>query len=232
MFLSERSTQAEYLDAPGRSPELVARDFHQLARINALFKFSHPFEYLIPRRLGTEHCRELHILDLGAGDGSLGRQLALWAGKRGWAWTFTNFDLRLTALNVHADGSPRVLGLVQNLPFRDGSFDVVIASQMTHHLDSPSEIIQHFREAWRVSRQLVLLSDLHRNLSLYTLAHVATLLTGCSRELRGDGLISVRRGFRLNEWRKYARAAGIPGAKVTLYMGSRILLHARKDPAG
>ncbi len=227
MFLSERSTQAEYSDSPHRSPEQIATDFRQLGRVNALFKFSHPFEHLIPRSLGTERCRELTILDLGAGDGSLGRQLTAWAAKRGWTWKVTDLDLRPSALNLH-NGDRRMVASVQHLPFADRSFDVVIASQMTHHLDSSGEIIQHFREAWRVCRELLVLSDLHRNLWLYCLAHVGTAVTGCSRELRADGLVSVRRGFRLKEWRQYAHAAGIIGANVFLYLGTRIILHAAK----
>lgn|SRR4051794_10908514 len=227
MFLSERITQAEYSDSPDRSPTQIAQDFRQLGRVNALFKFSHPFEHLIPRSLGLERCRNLTILDLGAGDGSLGRQLTTWAAKRGWKWTVADLDLRPKALNLH-NGGRRLVASVQHLPFRRGSFDVVIASQMTHHLDTPAEIIQHFHEAWRVSRELVVLSDLHRNLWLYCLAHVGTVLTGCSRELRADGLVSVRRGFRVTEWRQYAKSAGITTAKVFHYFGTRIILCARK----
>jgi hypothetical protein len=49
------------------------------------------------------------------------------------------------------------------------------------------------------------------------------------RNVFDDGLISVQRGFRLNEWRNLAGRAGIPAAKVWRYHGTRILLQARKN---
>ena len=84
MFFGRRSTQAEYLDTPGRSPAEIAADYRELGRVNRLFKFSQPFQWVLTRRLGPSRCRELTLLDVGAGDGLLGRDLAGWAGQRGW----------------------------------------------------------------------------------------------------------------------------------------------------
>ncbi len=227
MFLSERSTQAEYFDSLDRSREEIAQGYEQLGRVNRIFKFSHPFEWLIPRRLEAKQRERLRILDLGAGDGLLGRELRAWAAKRGWDWQVTDLDLNVAALQLN-NGNWKVGASVLNLPFADNSFDVVIASQMTHHLDLPEQICRHFREAWRVARELVVFSDLHRNVAMCVLVRVGTLLARCSRELAADGVISIRRGFRVGEWRRWATEAGIPEAQVRLYFGSRILMDARK----
>ena len=45
-----------------------------------------------------------------------------------------------------------------------------------------------------------------------------------------DGLVSVRRGFRLHEWRELAERAAIPSAHIWRYHGTRIVLQARKIP--
>lgn len=227
MFLSERSTQAEYFDSTDRSPEEIAEGYRQLGRVNRIFKFSHPFELVIPRCLGAERCAQLRILDLGAGDGLLGRELRKWAAKQGWDWEVTDLDVNLHALQLHNENW-KVGASVLNLPLADNSFDVVIASQMTHHLDSPEDIRRHFREAWRVTRDLVVFSDLHRNLAMCLLVRIGTLLARCSPELAADGVISIHRSFRVGEWRKWAAEAGIPDARVNLYLGTRVLLHARK----
>jgi len=42
-------------------------------------------------------------------------------------------------------------------------------------------------------------------------------------------LISVKRGFHQEEWRELAVQAGIPGAEVWLYYGTRVVLQARKQ---
>lgn len=226
MFLRERSTQAESLDSHERPAADIAAGYRQLARANRLFFFSHPFVVTLPRLLGRENCRALTLLDVGAGDGLLGRRLEAWAQRRGWRWEVTNLDANPHALQLNPGGR-NVTGSALALPFPDVHFDVVIASQMTHHLTDP-EVVAHFREAWRVARRAVLFSDLHRNAFLYALVWLGSRMLGLSRETREDGVISVRRGFHLDEWRRHAGQAGIPGARVWLYAGTRIMLAAGK----
>ncbi len=227
MFLRCRSTQAEYFDRPERTAAEVAAAFRELGRANRLFQFARPFWQVLPGWLGEDRCRRLEFLDLGAGDGALGRELTAWAERRGWVWRFTSLDLCPFALELDG-GRRRVAGSVLALPFKDGSFDVVVASQMTHHLESEEEVRRHFAEAWRVSRDAVLLCDLHRNAALYCLVWLGCRATGLSREMREDGLISTRRSFRVPEWRRLAAGAGLAGAEVNLFYGLRLLLRARK----
>lgn len=226
MFLSHRSTQTEYFDLPDRPEAEIAVSFRDLNRVNRLFRFSHPFESVLPRWLGKINCERLDILDVGAGTGLLGKKLTEWAGRRGWQWRFTNLDANPVALKIGnlPDG---VVGSALQLPFADGSFDLVVASQMTHHL-TDEQIVTHWREAWRVTRDAIFICDLHRNAGLYTLVWLALHLMRANPTVREDGLISVRRGFRQNEWRGLAERAGIPEASVWRYHGSRIVLQARK----
>ena len=227
MFLRERSTQAESFDAPDRTAAEVAESYGHLARLNRFFFFSHPFVLVLPRLLGHERCQKLSLLDVGAGDGLLGITLSRWAARRGWDWQVTNLDNNPLALQLNPGGR-NVTGSALRLPFPDDHFDAVIASQMTHHLTLEQDISTHFREVWRVARHGVLLSDLHRNRALYFLVSVGMRLLGLPATLRQDGLISVRRGFRVPEWKARANEAGIPSAKVWLYLGTRIIFEARK----
>jgi hypothetical protein len=41
-------------------------------------------------------------------------------------------------------------------------------------------------------------------------------------------MLSVRRGWRVEEWRELARRAAIPNFRVSVYYGARIFLQARK----
>ena len=224
MFLRERSTQAESFDSHERPAAEIAAGYRQLARANRAFFFSHPFVITLPRLLGAERCRTLTLLDVGAGDGLLGRRLEAWAQRRGWDWEVTNLDPNPHALNP---GGRNVTGSALALPFSDGHFDVVIASQMAHHLGD-LEVTVHFREAWRVARSAVVLSDLHRNPFLLALVWLGSWPLGFSRVMRADAVISVRRGFRVAEWRRHAAEAEIPSARVWLYAGTRIMLAAKK----
>jgi hypothetical protein len=226
MFLSRRTTQVEYFDSP-RPFEELAEFFQCLNRLNRLFVFAQPFQHFLPRMLGKNECSSLTILDLGAGDGQLGCTLAHWAKRREWNWRVTNLDQSLDALRLGAAGS-KVVGSVLRLPFRDGAFDVVVASQMTHHLPE-TEIGRHLTEAYRVSRRAILVSDLHRNCALYAALWLVLWPKSFPRNFRDDALLSVKRGFRVPELGAEARAAGIRTADVRLYFGARILLLASKS---
>ena len=149
MFFRELSTQAEYFNAPERSAAERAAAFRELDRINQLFRFHHPFSSHLPSWLGKQRCASLDILDVGAGTGLLGRVLSEWAARRGWDWRFTKLDLNPIRLQP-GDRSKIVAGSALELPFPDRSFDLVVASQMTHHL-SDQDVVQHWREAWRVT---------------------------------------------------------------------------------
>lgn len=226
MFFRERSTQAEYFDQPNLPVAERVAAFRDLDRINHLFQFTHPFASNLPSWLGESRCRQLEILDVGAGSGLLAEKLSTWAGQRGWDWRFTNLDAN--PLPPGKDDRIRSLsGSALKLPFEDGSFDLVVASQMTHHLND-AEVVQHWREAWRVTRDAIFICDLHRNAGLYLMLWLVLHLMGTSRELREDGLISVKRGFRRREWRALAGQAGVANAHVWLYYGTRIVLQARK----
>ena len=228
MFLSRRATQAEYFDAPDRADAEIGEFYESLASINRLFHFAEPFQRRLPKLVGPHACQSLSILDLGAGDGFLGTMLSEWATKkRGWKWEFTNLDANPAALRRARSGT-NVVGSVLALPFSDSSFDVVIASQMTHHLVSDADIIRHFREAWRVARRGILFTDLHRNCFLYAALNLFFRLRRYPKHFRDDALISVRRGFRIGELRKLAAQAGIAGGRAWLYFGARTILEARK----
>lgn len=81
-----------------------------------------------------------------------------------------------------------------------------MASQMTHHLTDDG-VVAHLREGWRVARRRLIVSDLHRNAFLYGLIRVVMPCMGLAPHLIADGLLSVRRGFRVGEWMEMARAA-------------------------
>ena len=225
MFLRHRAKQEEYFDGDDRTPSELRGHYSALARVNRLSRFERPFRIWLPRLLDDDACEEVSILDLGSGDGQLGRELSAWAAGQGWRWTFTNLD-RCSTAAVLDPGGRHVIGSVTALPFADATFDVVVATTMTHHLASDADVVAHFREAARVARKVVLLCDLHRN--CFFLAALWLLCLPLSRHFRADAALSVRRGWRIAEWQRLAGAAGLVGARVWREHGTRILLTLTK----
>lgn len=229
MMLRERCTEPEYFDSTARSPEEIAEGYRELARVNELFALEDPYTRVMSRWLGAEGCSELSILDLGSGDAWLGKRLESVARKQGWNWRVTNLDLNPVPLQLN--GSTRsVAGSVVQLPFAENSFDVVIASQMTHYLDTEAEVIAHFREAQRVARQAVFITDMTRSKMLYSLLWLMLRVLRISPKMRADGLLSVKRSFTPSEVKGLVEHAGL-NAEVRSYYGVRWIFAWRKSPA-
>jgi hypothetical protein len=104
----------------------------------------------------------------------------------------------------------------------------VVASQMTHHLED-DDVIRHLREAWRVARQAIFFTDLHRGPALYGLLWIVLHIGRFEKNFLEDGLLSVKRGFRVGELQALANQAGVSGARTSLYFGTRVILQARKS---
>jgi ubiquinone/menaquinone biosynthesis C-methylase UbiE len=230
MLLRQRATEPEHFDDPARTADEISAGYQELARVNRLFHMHDPYTRVLSRWLGPKHCARLSILDLGAGDGWLGAQMEEWARQLGWQWQVTNLDLNPVPLRLNAH-SRNVAGTALALPFPSDSFDVAIASQMTHHLDDDAEVIQHFREAYRVARLGVFITDMKRSPFLYGVLWIALRLLGITPRMRQDGLISVKRSWRKGELRELAGRAGLRGATVQSYFGTRLIVAAKKAAA-
>ena len=217
--------QAEYFDAERPAHE-VEEFFRSLNFFNRLFSFSAPFQSSLPKLLDGSACKSLTILDVGGGDGSLGRILRQWAKQREWDWKVTNLDASWLALRLNPAGT-NVAASGVALPFRDASFDAVIASQMAHHLDDVAAE-QLLRETWRVTRKALLVSDLHRSLFLYLAIWAISGLQRYSSSFRGDALLSVRRAWRAKDLRCLAARAGLTSCNIQVQFSARVILSARK----
>jgi len=91
------------------------------------------------------------VLDAPCGTGRM--QTALAAHGR-----VLGLDASASMLKELPAPAPRVLGLVERLPFADASFDAVVCVRLLHHLHSERELEAVLSELVRVSRDLVLAS--------------------------------------------------------------------------
>lgn len=118
-------------------------------------------------------------------------------------------DLNLQGLRLARRAVP-IAGDALRLPFRDGTFDVVMTSLFFHHL-SNDDCVRVLMEMWRVSRGRVLVNDLHRHAMAYFSFRLLASLFSKSPMVQHDGPVSVRRALRPKELLEIAQRAGIPG---------------------
>lgn len=93
-----------------------------------------------------------NILDVGSGNGYFAHHLSKYTKVVASDISETLLKMNPVTRKVKCDA--------ENLPFKAGCFDVVLSSNLLHHVSNPKKVI---REMHRVSREYVVLSDANRN---------------------------------------------------------------------
>ena len=134
-------------------------------------------------------------------------------------------DLNARGLKL-AEKSWPVVADALALPFREDTFDVVMASLFFHHL-SNDNCVQVLSQMWRIAKQRILINDLHRHAVAYFSIRALTARFSKSTMVRHDGPVSVLRAFRSRELLDIAGRAGVP-ARVHRSFPYRLVLVAEK----
>jgi len=205
-----RTVVPELLDDDQGTPAEVAASLADLRQVNQRFGGTRTTVDLLRRVAACCGCRELSLLEVGAGAGDLplGARRLLAA---------ENVKLELTLLDrmwSHLNGSPAaaVCGDALQLPFRDSAFDVVSCSLLAHHF-SPGELRRFAGEGLRVCRRAVLINDLIRSRLHLGLVYAGMPLYR-SRLTRHDAPASVRRAYTLKEMRQVLQ--DVPAARIEI----------------
>ena len=113
------------------------------------------------------------------------------------------------------------MGCAGALPFRARSADIVLMSQLIHHL-SRDAAVEVIRAASQVARVGVVLADLRRSALAAIGFRIGAGLLRFDPATKADGVTSVRRGYLPHELEAILRDAGV-GAMVRRRPGSRLV---------
>jgi 2-polyprenyl-3-methyl-5-hydroxy-6-metoxy-1,4-benzoquinol methylase len=106
-------------------------------------------------------------------------------------------------------------------PVRDKSVDVVLVSQVAHHLTAES-VVHLFRTCDRMARRAVIVADLRRHPLAAPSFWCGGRLLGFDPVTLTDGVTSIRRGFRRRELVELMTRAGVTG-RVDQRRGFRLV---------
>lgn len=213
MTLAISPLGSEVLDRPGAPPTVVEATLRDIARANAWLGGRAAAAFGLDALLhGMRPGSPLTLLDVGAGSGDIARHLVRRAAGRGLTLAPLAVErLPLAARLCLGAGVTAAVGDAASLPFADRSADVVLASQILHHLTRESGAVL-LRELNRVARVGVIVADLRRHriaaLGFWLAAHAMRLHSVTRR----DGVTSVHRGFTQGELSDLLRAAGVSGS--------------------
>jgi SAM-dependent methyltransferase len=220
----------ELLDDPAADPDTVTASLRNIARSNRWFGGAAAVRHGLGRSLaGVPAGTTLTLADLGTGLGDLPHAAARWGRRRGIRLVTVGLERSPVAARLTlAGGVPCVVGCAGAPPFREKSVDVVLVSQVAHHLADESAV-RLFRACDRLARRAVIVADLRRG----PLGPLAFWVG--ARALRfdpvtvADGMTSLRRGYTVGRLRALLDAAGVR-ARVERRPGYRLV--ATWQPAG
>lgn len=202
----------ELLDDPAADPASVAESLRNIARANRWFGGAAAVRFGLARTLsdippGTT----LSLLDLGTGLGDLPRVAAGWAAARGLRIMPIGLELnRVAARLASSTGLATAVACAGAPPIHDKSVDVVLLSQVAHHLTAAS-VVHLFRTCDRLARRAVIVADLQRHALAAPSFWCGAHLLRFDRVTLADGVTSIRRGFSRHELLDLMRQAGIIG---------------------
>ena len=232
--MKRQSDAEELLDGPLDDPAALRGNLRDLERVNRWLGGAGLSARAIDALAGDRET--LTVLDVGTGAADIPVALLARAARNGRRLQVTGVDNRPEVLAAAVARQPRLgmtpglalhVGDGRALPFPDGSFDIVHASMLLHHLD-PIAAVAVLGEMSRVARRGIVVNDLLRGrlawLGAWLLSHVATR----NRYTRYDAPLSVRRAYTVAELTSLIAAAGlrVQASTVGGPFGHRVVLTA------
>ncbi len=205
----------ELMDDPNLAADAHRQALAGLARINALTRSANLLWPTI-RDLANG---KLTVLDIATGSGDIPLQLWKWAKRCDLPLAVSGCDFSPTAIET-ARAKASVAGasieyflhdvLREPLPT---DYDVVTCSLFLHHLDPP-DVVELLRKMMLAVKTMVIVTDLVRSRTSYSLVWIASHLLSRSPIVRFDGPVSVRAAYTILEMKAMAAEAGMTGAIV------------------
>ena len=216
------------LDDPGADPRMVEQSLRSIARSNRWFGGRAAMRFGVARALEGVAPGSLTLFDVGTGAADLPRDAEQWGRSRGFAIRGIGIDRSHPAARVaRANGVATMVGCAGSLPLRDRSVDLVLVSQVIHHLARPAAI-QLLAESRRVATRAVIVCDLRRARLAQAGFWLGSHVLQFDAATRADGITSVRRGYQVNELEQLMLTAGLP-AQVWARPGYRLVAVWRRD---
>lgn len=213
----------ELLDDPAADPAAVAESLRNIARSNRWFGGAAAVRHGLARALrGVPTGTILTLADLGTGLGDLPRVASVWARRRGLRLIPVGLERSPVAARLAHRGSlPCVVACAGAAPFREKSVDIVLVSQVAHHLADDSAV-RLFRTCDRLARRAVIVCDLRRGPLGPVVFWLGARALGFDSVTVADGMTSLRRGYTARQLRGLLGRAGIP-ATVERRPGYRLV---------
>lgn len=166
------------------------------------------------------------LLDVGTGLGDIPRAAAAAARRHGITLRLLGVELNRTAARLARDGEAglplaTIVAEGGDLPLGPRSVDVIVASQVLHHL-SRAAAVRWIAAFERLARRAVVLADLRRSRVAMAGVWAASLGLAMSAVTRHDAVVSLQRGYTRPEFDALLADAGV-NARARYRPGFRVV---------
>ena len=213
-MLSRRLEAEELMDDPALDAGTYRAVLHDLAKVNRVTFAYRPTLDFLDRAVGPD--RTLRLLDVGFGDGDMLRRIVRWAKARGVSAELTGIDLnpRSVAAALETPSPTAIRYLAGDYAELAGErFDCVISSLVAHHM-SHDQLVAFLRFMDRESARGWFVNDLRRSGFAHAAFPLLASMMGWHRIVRLDGVTSIARSFRADEWPPLLAEAEVEDARV------------------
>ena len=218
-MLETRLLADELMDADNLDAETYVAVVHDLAKVNTLTMARRPTLSFL-EKIALRHDRRqgaIRILDVGFGDGDMLRRIAKWAASVGQEVELIGIDLNPRSTLAATAATPAALKIdYQTGDYADlagQDWDVILSSLVAHHM-THDQLVAFLRFMDAEGGAGWFINDLHRHGFAYLIFSLLATIMRWHPIVRHDGLLSVARSYRPQEWPPMLAEAGVTGATV------------------
>lgn len=207
-----RATAMELLDLPDCDPSLAAASYRFMETVNCSFGGIRLVRRFMAAETAVRHAGvPLRILDIGSGSCDIPLAVSRWARAYGIPLHFTCLEMADHAIDIARGqlaraGNPPVK-LLQEDAFTHQPvepYDYAVTSMCFHHF-SNAQILMLLHRLRGFVRNSLLINDLRRSRLASLAARLLLVATAAPAGVRHDALLSIRRGFKIDELRTLLR---------------------------
>lgn len=230
---THRSEQPEIMDEfdfKGKELEMVLKS---IDRINSALGGHRVTIHGVKKLVQSSSLASITIVDVGCGSGASLRTLAKWARKRKEKFHFTGIDANPDCIQV----AKKVSYAYENInfqcmdvfsdEFKTMKATIFISTLTLHHFKN--EALQTLIKQLEKQAEIgIVINDLHRSKIAYALFAIYAFFFIKSKVAKHDGLISILRGFKKQDFAHYSQNISLLNSEVRWFWAFRYQWIIRK----
>jgi hypothetical protein len=202
-----RSSEPEIMDDMQLEGKELTDALDKIAWINKILGGNRVTINGIEKLLQNKNLKEIHIVDLGCGNGDMLRTIKTWATKRSINVRLTGIDGNQATINHAVKLSDNTIryncaDFLQVVPVEP--IDIVICTLTLHHFEDEL-LLEVLRKYYEKASIGLVINDLHRSREAYYLFTALAIVFRLNHMSRSDGLVSILRGFKKSDFERYAK---------------------------